>query len=127
MCSDHDAGASAQGIGAAIRVGVLHYELGPDDVKATVEALFDLASARARELGVCLIVALLGLEDSDADLGLVVDSGLARAGDFDDMRVRTAVANKRMCRTLDTLEGAVSSLNQRYEKPNVTEILRSVA
>ena len=124
MCSDHDDGVSSQGIGAAVRGSIVDYELAPPEVQATIEALFDLALARARELGVTLIVALLGLDETNASLGFAVGRGLARAEEFDDGRVRTAVADHHMRRTIGRLEDAMSRLKQQYERPSVLEALR---
>ena len=127
MCSDHDEGVSSQGIGAAIRRSILDYELARVDVNATIEALFDLALTRARELGISLIVALVGLDHSDTRLSFAVSKALTRAKEFDDDRVRTAVAAQRMRQMACDLDGAISRLNRQYEKPSVVEALRSVA
>ena len=124
MCSDHDDGVSSQGIGAAIRGSIVDYELAPTDVQVTIETLFDLALTRARELGVSLVVALLGLDETNTNLVFAIGRGLARAEEFDDERVRTAVADQRMRRTIGSLEDAMSRLNSQYKRPGVLEALR---
>ena len=122
MCSDHDDGVSLQGIGAAIRGSILDYELTQTDVQETIESLFDLALTRASELGVSLVIALLGLDDTG--LAFAVDKGLARAKEFNDERVRTAVADQRMRRTIGSLEHAIGRLSQQYKRPGVLEALK---
>ena len=124
MCSDHDEGVSSQGMAAAIRGSILDYEVASADVHKTVEALFDLALVRARELGVSLIIALLGLDDSNSNLTLAVRCGLARAEQFDDDRVRTAVATQRMRGMVGTLESAILRLARQYNTSSVLEALR---
>ena len=128
MCSDHDEAVSLQGIGTAIRRSIKDYDLEEVDVQKTIEALFELALERARvfgvSLGVSLTVALLGLDDSDADLAFAVRSGLARADQFDDDRVRSAVTILRMRRIVGSLEDAVLRLHRQYERPGVQEALR---
>ncbi len=123
MCSDRDEGVSSRGIGAAIRRSIVDYELARSEVKAAVDALFDLARTRAPELGVSLAVALLGLDEADVGLAVAVGWGAARAGEFDNERVRTAVAARRMRRTVDLLEDAMSRLDRQYERPSVLEAL----
>ena len=123
MCSDHDHGVSSQGIGSAIRGSILDYELALTDVQVAIDALFDLALTRERELGVSLILALLGLDESNAKLAFAVDRGMTRAEEFDDERVRTAVANQRMHRAIGGLEVAMSRLNRQYKNPSVLEMI----
>ncbi len=123
MCSDHDDGVSSQGIGAAIRGSIADYELSQAEVEAVLERLFDLALTRARGLGVSLLVALLGLDDSGPEFSFAIGLGLARAEKFDDDRALTAIANYRMRKMTDQLEIAVSRLNGQHKTRSVLQAL----
>ena len=129
MSSDYDLAVSSQGISAAIRGSVVDYRITRREVESSIEAMFDLSRTRSRELGIALIVALLGLDDSNAELTFAVDMGLAKAEVFEDERIRAAVATHRIQRLADALETAISRLNHQYKTKSVFDALsqRSIA
>ena len=123
MCSDHDDGVSSQGIGAAIRGSIVGYGLSRIDVEMVLERLFELALTRVRELGVALIVALLGLDDSRPEFSFAINLGLAKAREFDDDRALAAMVSYRIRKLTGDLESAMSRLNSRYETKGVMQAL----
>ena len=127
MSPDHDVAVSSQGIGNAIRLSVVDFRLGPMEVEKVIEHMIGLALARAPGLGISLILALLELDESNADLSFAVDRGLASAGKFDDDRVRAAATVRRVQRLTGALELAVTRLNRQYETENVLHSLGRVA
>lgn len=127
MCSDHDESVSVQGIAAAIRASIVDYELEQEDIDSTIDSLLDLALTRARELGVSLIIAVLGLDESNAEFKPSHRRILIRAKQFDDERVRIAVASHRLRGIVHSLEHSMSRLNRQYQRPRVITFLRTEA
>lgn len=123
MCSDHDDGISAQGIGAAIRAAVQSYEIPQDAVEATIDRMFDLAAARARNLGPPLVMALLDLGETEPRFEFAKLKGLRGAKDLDDARVRAVVSVLRLRTAVTRAEAAVNLVVERYCAPEVARAL----
>ena len=123
MCSDHDATVSSKGIGAAIRAAVETYEISRIDIESTVNEMFDLAGAKARDLGPPLTVALLDLADAQPECAFIEPSASRRASELDDPRVRTALTTRRIHKVVDQLEVAAAGVVQQYKAPRITEAL----
>ena len=123
MCSDHDAVVSSKGIGAAIRAAVETYEISRIDIESTVDEMFDLVSAKARDLGPPLTVALLDLADAQPECAFVEPSASRRATELDDPRVRAVLATRRIRKVVDQLGAAAAGVVRRYKAPRITEAL----
>ena len=96
MCSDHDEAVSRKNIDAAIGAAVYKYEIPPADIESTIDSLFDLAAARARDLGPPLTIELLDLADGRPDCASLGPPSSRRADQLDDPRVRAIVATRRV-------------------------------
>ena len=101
---------------AAMRASIVDYELEQEDIDSTIDALLDLALTRSRELGVSLIIAVLGLDESNAEFKFSHRRILDQAKQFDDERVRIAVASHRLRGIVSSLEHSMSRLNRQYQK-----------
>ena len=125
MCSDHDVTVSSKEIRTAIRVGVEKYEIAQTEIETTIDAMFDLASTRARDLGPSLTIALIDLARSRPDYCAFVwkEAQKGRAGKLDDPRVRAVVATGQIRDIVDLLEQAAARVTRQYEPPEVMEAL----
>ena len=123
MCSDHDATVSSKGIGAAVRAAVETYEISRTDIESTVNEMFDLAAAKARDLGPPLTVALLDLADAQPACAFVEPSASRRATELDDPRVRAVLATRRIRNVVDQLGAAAAGVVHQYKAPRITEAL----
>ena len=123
MCSDHDGTVSAKGIATAIRTGVETYEISQTDIESTIESMFDLAAARARDLGPALTIALLDLADRKPDCAFVEPTTSGRAAELDDPRVRAVVATRRIRNVVGQLERAVGRVVREYGGRGIGETL----
>ena len=125
MCSDHDVTVSSKEIRTAIRVGVEKYEIAQTEIETTIDAMFDLVSTRAHDLGPSLTIALIDLARSRPDYCAFVwkEAQKGRARKLDDPRVRAVVATGQIRDIVDLLEQAAARVARQYEPPEVMEAL----
>ena len=123
MCSDHDGTVSSKGIATAIRAGVETYEISQTDIESTIDRMFDLAAARARDLGPALTIALLDLADRKPECAFVEPMTSRRAAELDDPRVTAVVATRRIRNVVGHLERAVGRVVREYGGHRIGETL----
>ncbi len=123
MCSDHDENVSSRGIGAAIRSGVEKYGISHTDIQTTIEEMYDLASARAGDLGPSLTIALLDLADMEPDFTYVEKRAIQRAVELDDPRVHAVIATRRIQNVFDELNEVSDRVFREFESHGVAKVL----
>lgn len=123
MCSDQDANVVCQEIEAALREGILRYNLSDDAIESSMDALFELARTRAIALELPLLLALLGLRHGDGKLSTVYAYGRRRARESEKPEVRSTIAAHMIFDISDELDGAANRLVQQFRSPKLTAAL----
>ncbi len=106
MCSDHDDPTTRQSIAAALGAAKDKYAIPEREIDAAVEALFDLSTERAPELGPPLTAELLELGDKRPDFDPLARRALVRVHDHPDDRVHAILEARRLGELVENIRRA---------------------
>ena len=115
MCSDHDDAATRQSITAALGAAKYKYAVPEREIDAAVEALFDLSTEVAPELGPPLTAELLELDEKWPDLNQLKERALIRGHDHPDDRVQAILATRRLGELIESIGRAHRGRADEYK------------
>lgn len=118
-CSDHDDAVCAQGLVAALRKGVIEYEIPLAAIEEVIDSMFEFALTRFQDLGPPLALTLIDLAQEATPLRPMAARIVARLCELRDPRVRAIVATGRLERFLTRMHDVVESTIRRIDSPEV--------